>query len=370
MLLCFGGFLFFYVVNLSKCSILLFEEEERMVEPSSFYTRLASRTGFNTSVRHITRTLDILDSTNTKSNIADVVNRLIAEKDFDAEQTQATIHMLLVEKGGYVTLTQNIPDVTGDADALVKDVARWKAVDLVIGYHHPDLGFIVVNPKNPESVSVIAGFRKNELVIVYAGVATETPAARKNAQMAVDLLIARISGKKSTVPAALLNGPFVFVPPKKKAAPKKAPTKSRRGTTKKAASPVASRSAASVQKQAGSPPPAAVPSASKMSALVSVVVSNELFHNGNVEAWKRIIRSYNAKYPNLKVHIYYDGERIVDINTLFKWGKVKHGSCIQFSVAGENIQDLAKLSRYFRQGASPQFEAFLHGSPDAVMNLF
>ncbi len=107
-----------------------------------------------------------------------------------------------------------------------------------------------------------------------------------------------------------------------------------------------------------------------MSALVSVVVSNELFHNGNVEAWKRIIRSYNAKYPNLKVHIYYDGERIVDINTLFKWGKVKHGSCIQFSVAGDNIQDLAKLSRYFRQGASPQFEAFLHGSPDAVMNLF
>jgi len=108
----------------------------------------------------------------------------------------------------------------------------------------------------------------------------------------------------------------------------------------------------------------------RMSPLVSVVVSNELFHNGNVEAWKRIIRSYNAKYPNLQVSVYYDGERIVDINTLFKWGKVKHGSCIQFCVSGENIQDLAKLSRYFRQGASPQFEAFLHGSPDTVMNLF
>jgi hypothetical protein len=107
-----------------------------------------------------------------------------------------------------------------------------------------------------------------------------------------------------------------------------------------------------------------------MSALVSVVVSNELFHNGNVEAWKRIIRSYNAKYPNLQVFIYYDGERIVDINTLFKWGKVKHGSCIQFCVAGENVQDLAKLSRYFRQGASSSYEAFLHGSPDTVMNLF
>lgn len=339
-----------------------------MVELSSFYTRLASRTGFNTSVRHITRTLDILDSINSKTNIADLINSLIAGKDFDAEQTQATIHMLLVEKGGYVTLTQNIPEVTGDAEALVKDIARWKAVDLVIGYHHPDLGFIVVNPKNPESASVISGFRKNELVIVYAGVASETPAAKKNAQVAAELLMSRISGTKSTAPSVLMNGPFVFVPPKKPAAARKTVAKPRRGATKKNASPAASR--VSVKKTAPAPAPAAVPSASKMSALVSVVVSNELFHNGNVEAWKRIIRSYNAKYPNLKVHIYYDGERIVDINTLFKWGKVKHGSCIQFSVAGDNIQDLAKLSRYFRQGASPQFEAFLHGSPDAVMNLF
>ena len=118
------------------------------------------------------------------------------------------------------------------------------------------------------------------------------------------------------------------------------------------------------------PPPVAAPSSSRMSSLNSVPVTNELFHNGNVEAWKRIIRSYNAKYPNLQVFIYYDGERIVDINTLFKWGKVKHGSCIQFCVSGENIQDLAKLSRYFRQGASSQFEAFLHGSPDTVMTLF
>jgi hypothetical protein len=145
-----------------------------------------------------------------------------------------------------------------------------------------------------------------------------------------------------------------------------APTAIYTGPAAAAPAPVA----ATVVVQAPPPAPVAVPGSSKMSPLVSVVVSNELFHNGNVEAWKRIIRSYNAKYPALQVFIYYDGERIVDINTLFKWGKVKHGSCIQFSVAGENIQDLAKLSRYFRQGASSQFEAFLHGSPDTVMNLF
>ena len=93
-------------------------------------------------------------------------------------------------------------------------------------------------------------------------------------------------------------------------------------------------------------------------------------HPDDVEAWKKIIESYKTKYPGLDVKVFYEGEAINDLNTLFKWGKVKHGSCIQFCVSGENIQDLAKLSRYFRQGASPQFEAFLHGSPDTVMNLF
>ncbi|WBG15649.1 hypothetical protein O9204_04410, partial [Treponema pallidum] len=70
------------------------------------------------------------------------------------------------------------------------------------------------------------------------------------------------------------------------------------------------------------------------------------------------------------VIVFYDGERIVDINTLFKWGKVKHGSVIQFAVSGEEIKDLSKLSKYFKEGASSRFEVFLHGSPDTVLNLF
>jgi hypothetical protein len=108
----------------------------------------------------------------------------------------------------------------------------------------------------------------------------------------------------------------------------------------------------------------------RMTPRYAVVVQNELFHNGNVEAWKRIIASYNAKYPNLKVYIYYDGEPILDINSLFKWGKVKHGSAIEFAVAGNDIKDVAKLQRYLAQGASHQFEAFLHGPVNTVLRLF
>jgi hypothetical protein len=119
---------------------------------------------------------------------------------------------------------------------------------------------------------------------------------------------------------------------------------------------------------------AAAPAISKgpvrMTPMYSVVVANELFHNGNVEAWKRIIASYSAKYPALQVYIYYEGERILDINSLFKWGKVKHGSAIQFAVSGNDIKDVAKLQRYLVQGASHQFEAFLHGPVNSVLKLF
>jgi hypothetical protein len=116
--------------------------------------------------------------------------------------------------------------------------------------------------------------------------------------------------------------------------------------------------------------PANPNSIKKMSPMLSVVVTNELFHNGNVEAWKRIMNSYTTKYPDLQIWVYYEGEKITDINALFKWGKVKHGSCIQFVVVGEEIKDVPKLKRYFTQGASPMFEAFLQGAPGAVLNLF
>ncbi len=358
-----------------------------MVEPANFYVSLSTREGFNASVRHINKTLELLDACGPKKNIADEINRLQNEKLLVSEEVQSAVNMLLVEKAGYTTVSRNISAVTTNSDLIVQETSKWKAVDVVLGYHHPDLGFIVLNPKNSESVSIISGFRKNELVIIYAGSQDSSPASRTNAQAAIVCLLDMLEDRKSKVPASLLSGPYSFIQPKKALKAKPAAAVLSRGkasgTSKTSARvPVSSRSGTSLftnhetpasvpaAPAAAAQPAAVIPGQSKLTPLISVIVSNELFHNGNVEAWKRIIRSFNAKYPNLQVSIYYDGERIIDINTLFKWGKVKHGSCIQFRVAGDNIQDLAKLSRYFKQGASSQYEAFLHGSPDTVMNLF
>ncbi len=356
-----------------------------MVEPSSFYNRLSNREGFNASVRHIQSTLDLLDSCGTKKNLADEINALLEEKEILSESVSAAANMLLVEKWGYRNVSRNIADVPSDPAALVAEISKWKALDIIFGYHHPDLGFIVINPKNPDSISILGGLRRNELLIVYAGTPEDKKVPAELLDTVIELCFRLIENRSCKVPPALRTGPFVFVAPKpvKSAAKKKVSAAPRNSGAKKAQSevnahgvkvkPVVATSTGysySAGQEAVSAQSTAAPGRARMSSLVSVSVTNELFHNGNVEAWKRIIRSFNAKYPDLQVNVYYDGERIVDINTLFKWGKVKHGSVIQFSVSGDNIQDLAKLSRYFRQGASPSFEAFLHGSPDTVMNLF
>lgn len=359
-------------------------EVKSMTVTNGLYVSLAEREGFNATVRHINKTLDLLEICNPKTNLADEVNKGIVNKTIQHEEVSSIIHMLLVEKWKYSCTTKNLASVLTNPSSLVSEVATWKAVDLVLAYHHPDLGFVVLNPKNPESISLLESFRKFELVIIYAGTQGKTSGPDKLTQLATESLIKLLEGQTVKNVSSLLTGSFAFVPPKKEKIVKQASAKNqgRASKTVKAQKPAVgiAVSSAVVQKEVAPLPQksavtiaAATPPAlgqTRMSPLISVVVSNELFHNGNVEAWKRIIRSYNAKYPKLQVFIYYDGERIVDINTLFKWGKVKHGSCIQFRVSGDDIQDLAKLSRYFRQGASPQFEAFLRGSPDTVMNLF
>jgi hypothetical protein len=193
------------------------------------------------------------------------------------------------------------------------------------------------------------------------------------------------AGAKVKAPPAFLKGNFAARQLKKaKTAAPKAPKAAR--TVK--AKPAAKRGRAAAAAQAERPPlqeaqrvappvvtaaapPAVAPTGPvRMTPRYAVVVQNELFHNGNVEAWKRIVASYNAKYPSLQVYIYYEGERILDINSLFKWGKVKHGSAIEFAVAGNDIKDVAKMQRYLAQGASHQFEAFLHGPVNNVLKLF
>jgi hypothetical protein len=316
---------------------------------------LSTRAGFNSAVRHIKKTLGIIEELGDRANLGDRLYEL-EDEEFGGDRTALLLRMLLVDKLGYRTLSVNLASLPEDLPRLSQEFARWKGVDLVVSYRHPDLGLLVANPKSPEELAGFGTLRRRELLVIYAGKGSAPP--DEDCQRAAELAALLFQGGTAKVPESLLKGNFTV---RKAPLPDPEKPKERRpGKAAPAESPKARSPAA----------PAVSSGALKMTPMYSVTVTNELFHNGNVEAWKRIISSYNTKYPDLKVYIYYEGERILDINSLFKWGKVKHGSAIQFAVAGPEIRDVAKLQRYLAQGASNQFEAFLRGPVSGAMKLF
>ncbi|MDR0730508.1 MAG: hypothetical protein LBF63_02495 [Treponema sp.] len=340
---------------------------------------LSTRAGFNSAVRQIKKTLGIVDELGDKANLGDTLHDL-ADDELTGDRVALLLRMLLVDRLGYKTLSVNLASVPEDLSRLSREFAGWKGVDLVVSYRHPDLGLLVANPKSLEELADFGRLRKRELLVIYAGKGSAP--AGDECQKAAELAAALFQGGTVKVPETLLKGNFtakktagpVREPAKSKVSPLASPTAGPKNPRAPKGSAAASPSGAAAESSRSpvlsSASPAVSTGSLKMTPMYSVAVTNELFHNGNVEAWKRIIASYNAKYPDLKVNIYYEGERILDINSLFKWGKVKHGSAIQFAVAGLEIKDVAKLQRYLVQGASNQFEAFLRGPVSGVMKLF
>jgi hypothetical protein len=348
----------------------------------SKYENLSTRSGFNSVVRHVKTTISLVESLAGKMNLADILSDKSLGADLSGEQLAAILRMTLVDKLGYKAVSRNLRSAAEDLGLIAAEVSKWNSVDVVLAYHHPDVGLVVANPKNAEQLALFGALRKREVAVAYVG--RFEKAADESCAAAGEALLDLLEGAKVSVPASLYKGDFAFKVPKKKVepaekkAPKekasakgKAPRAAKKAAAEVPAAPVPAAAAPRAAAAPVAPPPASGPRpGSRMTPMYSVVVQNELFHNGNVEAWKRIIDSYKTKYPALEVYIYYDGERILNINSLFKWGKVKHGSTIQFAVAGTEIKDVAKLQRYLIQGASHLFEAFLHGPVSTVLKLF
>ena len=330
---------------------------------------LSTRSGFNSAVRHIKKTIEIAGDAES-SNLGDIIFEMDSEdEELTGNRLGLVLRMLLVDKLGYKSASANLSETVDDLSALAKEFSKWNGVDLVAAYHHPELGLLIANPKVAEELAGFGELRKRELLVIYAGF--QGKATDENCQKAALLALRLFEGNRVTVPAALARGKFTakkISKPKQAAEPKPAAkikvVKPKAGAKKAAAAPAAP------VKKAAAVPVAKSAGPSKMTPRYAVIVQNELFHNGNVEAWKKIVASYKAKHPTLEVYIYYEGERILDINSLFKWGKVKHGTAIEFAIAGNEIQDVAKLQRYLAQGASQMFEAFLRGPVHSVLKLF
>jgi len=334
----------------------------------SFYAfeNLSTKIGFNNALNHFQSVTDVIEEFNSLRNLADILNEMLIDKKINQNQILPTVYALLKDKYNYSYFSFNLKNTIEDFDELYKEVSKWKAIDIVLLYQHPDLGPVLINPKNKKHLDDLNLLKNFELLTIYAG--TFDNDDKKNlSQKSINTLIKYFEGKKFPKSDIFTKGNYRFIEkknkPEKKAKQVKKPVKkSNRGV--KGTVSIPEKNAKSSNEENN------ISTSERMTPFYSVPVTNELFHNGNVEAWKKIIQSYNNKHPNLEVFIYYDGERIHDIHSLFKWGKVKHGSTILFAVKGEDIKDVAKLQRYFRQGASPMFEAFLKFPVNKILNLF
>ncbi len=294
------------------------------------------KAGFNAALRHFKFTTGLVERISKGENLADLLGDAEAKGVIVREQMAPIISALLVDKFDYAVQSRNVYLTIEDSDSIITSLSSWTALQIVVVYQHPEVGLFAINPRSRESWDAALPILKDELLVVYVK-SMDDSLNDQELEEAVDNVFSVLMGEEVSCDYTAKSGNNILIPK----------TRTPQSTT------------------------TAIPSAShRITPRYSVVVTNELFHNGNVEAWKRIIASYRSTYSDLDVLIYYDNERIKDINTLFKWGKVKHGTPIMISVAGSNIRDVSKLQRYLFEGASPRFESFLKGSIDQPLELF
>jgi hypothetical protein len=227
-----------------------------------------------------------------------------------------------------------VPKDINDFKKIAEETLKWTALSLLIVYYNPSGDIFLINPKNPDHWERGRELARDQLMVIYTK--HLKPENDKKLELeAIKAIKEMIAGKD-----VFINKDFIDQTVVPKPVAKKPPT---------AAPPTGKR---------------------RMTPKYAVTVSNELFHNGNVEAWKKIVESYTTKFPDLEVVIYFEGEVINDINALFKWGKVKHGDPIMFQIVGEDIKGVSKLQKYLYEGASPRFEQFLKIDVGKVLNLF
>lgn len=302
---------------------------------SAFYS-LATKSNFNKALNHFFKVNEIVDYLDSKRNLADVINADLDQNEILTDQILPIVGAVIRDKYQYSYDSYNVHDTVTDFAKIAEETAKWTALDILIVYYTPAGEITLVNPKNPAHWERVRELAKDQAMVIYARHLKDEKDSKIEHE-AIAAIEEMISGKD-----VFINKEFIDQTVSPKVAPQR-PT------------PQAAAVAAGQR---------------RMTPKYSVQVTNELFHNGNVEAWKRIIESYKVSHPDLEVMIFYENELINDINTLFKWGKVKTGGLIFFQVSGENIRNVSKLQKYLFEGASPRFEQFLKLGVGKVLKLF
>ena len=207
-----------------------------MPEQPHVYDGLSTREGFNRSLKHFKFIMQVVAEFERTRNLADILSDRLLEKAIGQDQVLPTLNAILVDKYHYALRSHNLQENFEGFDAIASETGKWKAMDLVVVYFHPELGVVAVNPKNRSLWNSVQSLKKNELITVFAG-AFQNTTMNPIFSQGIDLLIQIIEGGKVRSPSVFTKGRFTQKSPARPAvtvAP--APKRAARGKRVKGAS--------------------------------------------------------------------------------------------------------------------------------------
>jgi len=239
------------------------------------------------------------------------------------------IRELLVDTFQYRFKSFNLPDSVPDLKSTFLKLTRLKEFNVVLAFTLSTSEIELSNPNNPDQIEISGRLLSRKLTVAYVKAKSEGNIDFES-QILDDIQDALSKG----LPAH------------------------------------DSKLSSEREPKVDHPPASGKARRRKVTPQYGVAVTNEFFHYGNVEAWHNIIESYHSSHPGTQVMIFHRGQRIYRIYSLFGWGKIKFGDAIFFSVAGNDLKDVAKLKKYFSVAASPRFQPFIKKNVNAPLKLF
>ena len=112
------------------------------------YLSLSTRAGFNKSLTHFRMVTEIVRQMGQGENLADIVDRLEKGKSIEKAQITPILNAVVVDRAGYHSLSFNLPVDVQSFDTVQEETQRWNRLDIIIAYHHPQLGINLINPKH------------------------------------------------------------------------------------------------------------------------------------------------------------------------------------------------------------------------------
>ena len=257
--------------------------------------------GFNSCVGYVKITGVVSRYVTLGCNFADIVDNF--SDKLDSSQVSFLLSSILVDKFKYMYLSFNMTRKIANLSQVYSKLCKWNQFNTVVVYYHPQLGVIVLNPQDNRGWQNIE-FVSSEFVSIYT-----KPKQDLKKEQAYDYLVdvKKVIEGDTTSDKSHYTGLTSVVKnikqvkmdlAKKQSAKvdKSSGSPDEPIVVQRATSPQQARIAQAIEHSVDKPPeqtlekpvpPSTVqekPKTRRLTPKYSVQVSNELFHNGNVEA--------------------------------------------------------------------------------------